>query len=62
MQTKTIVQEAADRVVRMAKNGTPYALAITEVCSGGIDRKRLSGELARRRAARKPALKPSVAR
>jgi Trm5-related predicted tRNA methylase len=55
MQTKTRIQEAADAVVRKAKAGTPYPIAITEVSAAGVNRTRLTEELARRRAARKKA-------
>lgn len=55
MQTRSRIEEAADAVVRKAKSGTPYPIAISEVCAAGVDRARLTQELARRRAAkRKP--------
>lgn len=55
MQTRSIVQEAADQVVKKAKAGTPYPIAIQEACSRGIDRARLMAELSRRREARRQA-------
>ena len=55
MQTKSIVQEAADQVVKKAKSGTPYPIAIMDACSRGIDRARLLAELSRRRQASKQA-------
>lgn len=55
MQTKSIVQEAADQVVKKAKAGTSYPIAIQEACSRGIDRARLMAELSRRREASRQA-------
>lgn len=55
MQTKSIVEEAADQVVKRAKSGTPYPIAIQDACSRGIDRSRLMAELSRRRKARAQA-------
>lgn len=55
MQTKSIIQEAADQVVKRAKSGVPYPIAIQEACSRGIDRARLTAELSRRREARRQA-------
>lgn len=53
MQTKSIVQEAADQIVKKAKSGVPYPIAIQEACSRGINRARLMAELSRRREARR---------
>lgn len=53
MQTKSIVEEAADQVVKLAKSGTPYPIAIHDACSRGIDRSRLMAERSRRREARR---------
>lgn len=55
MQTKTRIEQAADAVVRKAKDGTPYPIAIAEVSAAGVNRAQLTQELARRRAARKKA-------